>query len=122
MNYHVLTGREDGNSYSVVFHIPIPNTNNRVAVNYRTALVNSGIGGTTVLPEGNGAGQITSAEKAQVVAGELYEHVEQFDTNPGETANQIRDRIDARYTALVTAIQSRLAGRLAYFGFTRNVP
>jgi hypothetical protein len=120
-SYHVLTGRPDGNAYSVVFHIPIPSVNNRVGVNYRTALVNSGLGGTTSLVEGNAAGQITTAEKASIASGALYEYVEEFATNPGETAAQIQARIDARYTALVTQIQADFSGRLAYFGHTRTV-
>ena len=66
---HVIDG--DGNrGYKVAMHIAVPNTNNAVGVNYRTALVNSGLGGTQ-LTEGAGAGQITTAEKAQVDAGEV---------------------------------------------------
>lgn len=120
-NYHVLTGRPDGNAYSVVFHIPIPSANNRVGVNYRTALVNSGLGGVTSLVEGSGPGQIATAEKTQVLAGELFEVVEEFHTQPGETAAQLQARVDARYTALVAQTQAALQGRLAYFGHARNV-
>lgn len=122
MHYHVLAGSDDGNSFSVVFHVPIPAVNNRVGISYRTALVNSGLGGKTVMVEGNAAGQITTAEKNQIVAGELYEHSESFNTNPGETATVLRDRIDARYQQLVSVVQGQVQSRLSYFGFQRNVP
>ena len=121
-DYHVLTGRQDGNGYQVVFHIPIPNVNNRVGVSYRTALVNSGMGGSSVMETGTGPGQIDAAELAQVVAGEIYEHSEEFATNPGETAGQIQTRIDARYTQLVTEMQSQVQSRLSYYGHTRDIP
>ena len=69
---HVLTGTT--RRYRVIMHFAIPNSNNDVGVNYRTALVNSGIGGTTELIEGTGVGEITTAEKALVASGEVFEH------------------------------------------------
>lgn len=120
-NYHVLTGSGDGNSFTVVFHVAVPGVgNNRAGVQWRTALVNSKLGGTTVLVDGDGSGgTVSAAEKAQIQAGAVFEVVEQVATNPGETALQLRDKIDARFTALVTEIQATLQGRLTYFGYTR---
>ena len=46
---HVLEG--DGTKWRIVMHFAVPNANNLVNVNYRTALVNSGLGGTTVLAD-----------------------------------------------------------------------
>lgn len=121
-HWHARMGDADGNSFQVLFHIPIPNVNNRVGVNYRTALTRSGVGGTTVMAEGNSPGLITTAELAQITSGALYEHAETIHTNPGETAAQLQARIDARFTVLVGIIQAHLANRLAYFGHDRNVP
>jgi hypothetical protein len=118
-NWHALTGSLDGNSFRIVFHIAIPSANNRAGVNYRTALINSGLGGRTVLPDGDGAGgTISASEKASIVAGAIYEYTEEFATNPGETAGALQARIDARYTALVALLQDQLAKRLTYFGYT----
>jgi hypothetical protein len=121
-SYHVLTGQDDGNAFRVVFHLPIPVANNRAGVAYRTALVNSGLGGTTTLPDGDGTGgTISAAEKTQVQAGQILEHAENFPTNPGESAVQLQARIDARYAELTTVGLDRAQKRLTYFGFARSV-
>lgn len=123
-DYHVLAGSPDGNSFLVVHHVPVPGAgNNRAGVPWRTALVNSGLGGKTVLPDGDGTGgTVGAAEKAQILAGAVYEVAEQVSTHPGETALQLRDRIDARHAALVAAVQADLQGRLTYYGFVRDIP
>lgn len=120
-NYHILAGSHDGNSFAVVFHIAVPGTgSNRANVQWRTALINSGLGGKTTLPDGDGTGgTIGAAEKADIAAGAVYEVVEQVPTNPGETALQLRDKLDARYTALAASVQAKLQGQLTYFGYTR---
>lgn len=122
MNWHARTCDEKGNAVEVIFHIPIAAGNNRAAVSYRTALVKSGLGGVTAMTEGSANGEITTAEKTQVVAGEIYEVTETFHTNPGETANQLRLRIDARYTELAAQVPPRLQNILSYWGYDRNVP
>lgn len=121
-SYHVLTGDGDGNAFRVAFHVAIPGASNRAGINYRVALINSGLGGLTTLPDGDGnGGTISAVEKALITSGALYEHVEDFATNPGESAAQLQARIDARYTALVGIVQDRLAKKLTYFGYTRTV-
>ena len=123
MDYHILTGQDDGNAYMVVHHIPIPVANNRAGISYRTVLVNSKIGGSTALPDGDGTGgTISTTEKLQITTGELFEYVESFNTYPGETALQLRDRVDIRFNDLTTILPGKLQNRLSYFGFTRDVP
>ena len=123
-NYHVLTGSPDGNSFRIVFHVPVPGAgNNRANVQWRTALANSGLGGTTVLRSGDGTGgTISAAELASIQSGALFEVVEDVPTHPGESAAQYQARVDALYTAVVARAQAALQGRLTYFGHTRNVP
>jgi hypothetical protein len=121
-NWHARLGDGDGNSFEIIYHVPIPNTNNRVGVNYRSALVNSGLGGTTRMTEGVSAGQISTAEKLSVTTGALYEFVEVLNTNPGETAADLQARIDARFAAITVQVQSALSKRLTYWGHDRNVP
>jgi hypothetical protein len=120
--YHVLTGSGDGNSFDVVFHVAVPNAANRAGISYRTALVNSGMGGATSLPDGDGTGgTISAAEKAQVQAGAVYEHRERVETHPGETAAQLKAKVDARHAALSATgagtFLDALAKRLSYFGY-----
>ena len=118
-NWHMRAGSADGNSYQVVFHIPLPNVGNRVGFNYRQALVNSKIGGETVLIEGTDADQITVAEKGNITSGALFEYVESINTNPGEAANVLKQRIDARYAELSNQagdFMQKLKSRLEYWG------
>jgi hypothetical protein len=118
---HVLTG--DGMTWSVVMHIPVPDANNSVGVNYRMALVNSGLGGTTSLTEdaGPGPGQISAAEKAQVEAGELYEHRVGFLLESGGTSQaEQRAALRGRYTREKAVEIARLQRQLRYFGHTES--
>ena len=124
-NYHVRTGQPDANAYEVLFHIPIPSANNRVGINYRTVLIDSGIGGTTRMVNGVGAGQIANGELNQITSGAIYEHVEVVSTFPGETAAQYQTRLDARYAELANtggAFLTALRNRIEYYGHDRNVP
>lgn len=121
-NWHALIGDVNGNSYTVVYHVPIPSANNRSGVNYRTALVSSGIGGKTILPDGDGTlGTIAAAEKSSILAGSLFEVVEPFATNPGQNLAALQAAVDARWTALGDvngAFIAALKARLNYFGGT----
>jgi hypothetical protein len=124
VDYHVLTGTPDGNRFRFAFHVPVPGTGtNRAGIQWRTALIDSGLGGSTVLPDGDGTGgTISAAEKAEVEAGSVYELIRQIDTNPGETATQFRDRVDSLFPGIVSQTQAHLQNALSYFGFTRDVP
>lgn len=116
-DYYLLDGDSDGNSYRVAYQIPIPNTNNRVGINYRTALLQS-LGGTQT----SVAPTISQADQTTLNSGSAYELSGRVFTNPGETSTQLRDRIDASFAALRTATQTILQNRLAYWGFNRTVP
>lgn len=118
-NWHALLGDKDGNSYEVAYLIPIPSATNRVGVNYRTAIINSGLGGKTILPDGDGTGgTISSTDKTLITTGAAYEVVERFATNPGQTLTQLTNAVNARFTALTTSVQAALVNQLAYFGGT----
>ena len=122
MDWHALTSDPSANTVDVVFHIPIPQANNRAGKSYRTALVKSGIGGQTVMPVGTADGEMTAAEKAQIDAGEIFEVRETIYTHPGENATQLRAKVDARYTELVTKVQAELQRRLTYWGHAQDAP
>jgi hypothetical protein len=116
---HVLTGSSD--RWRAVFHIAVPNQGNSVSVNYRTALVNSGVGATTVMTEGSGPGQITTAEKAQIEAGEVYEDVVEFALESGGTSvPQQRTALRAIYATRKTNAIAELQHQLKYFGHTES--
>ena len=111
---------KQGQGVQVVMHFPVPATANAVGVSWRTALVNSGLGGTSVLAEGLGAGQITSAELAQVRSGELLEAQHMMllgSVTPGQAA---LDYLDAEWERVRQARLAVLSDELDYFGLTRD--
>ena len=116
---HVLAG--DGKQWSVVMHFAVPDANNAVSVNYRLALVSSGLGGTTQLTEGTGPGQIEAAEKTQVEGGEVYEHRDTFLVESGGTASaELRASLRQFYAREKDNVIAGLQRRLKYFGHVEN--
>lgn len=109
-NYHILDAHEKGHKVRVVFHIAIPNEDNAAGVNKRIAL-------TQYKPFTESAYAATSqAEKDQLIAGELYEHVEtvKFD---GEMTNiQKLQAVANRYTDLSIAMPTKLGKVLKFWG------
>lgn len=118
---HVLTGDGLG-SWTIVFHFPVPDQDNNVSVGYRVALVNSGLGGISVMTEGDGAGQVASAELAQIAAGEVYECSQPFLAESGATDNaEMLVSARAMYEAREPVVLARLRKQLRYFGYTGSV-
>lgn len=116
-NIHVLERSDRG--VRVVMHVPIPNINNSVNVSYRTAIINSGRGGTTILKDGDGtAGTISSAEKTSIQSGALYE-VTTVLTPDAVPAGSVNAYLDSEYTRVVSEVQAALQQELRYFGATR---
>ena len=112
-NVHVLTQRNG--VIRMAFHVPIPNSSNPRGVNYRTALINSRIGGQTSLPDGDGTGgTISTAEKTSVISGAVYEYV--IDIKRAPTTNA---EVDALFTKISGEVQAGLQAQLDNFGYTR---
>ena len=116
-NYHIIQADTQGNRFTVVMHIPIPNQTNEVGVNYRTAVVEyqGGAPISSVLPS-------IGSEQTQLDAGELVERVYPFYSNPNETLLQKRDRLDTMFGEKVTEVQGELQKVLSYWGYSRDVP
>lgn len=113
---HVLAG--DGlYRWPLVMHFPVPDQDNEVGVNYRVALVNSGLGGTS-MAEGTGPGQITTAEKTAIEAGEVYEHSIQFLAESGaSTLPELLAAAQEAYAREKARVTAELQKRLRYYGF-----
>ena len=120
-NYHILTADRYGNSYRVVFHVPVAAANNEVDYPYRTAIVEWQVNAEQPTVQSS-VPFIEGTELTQLQAGELYEVVETFNSNPNETLAQKRARLDARYADVVTEQQAELQKVLGYWGFSRDVP
>lgn len=118
MDIHILTGN-GRHKWTIAFHFAVPDQNNNVGINYRIALVNSSLGGTSVMTEGTGAGQIATAELAQIAAGEVLEHSEQFLAESGATNNaEMLAAAQALYVAREPTVLNALKKQLRYFGYT----
>lgn len=115
---HVLAG--DGLRYwTLAFHFAIPDQDNNVGVSYRTALVNSGLGGTSQMVEGAGVGQITTAELTSIQAGALYEFGLSFLAESGATNNaELLAAIRAEYAKHEGPVLNYLRKQLRYYGYT----
>lgn len=101
-------------------HEPVPAGNNAAGVSWRTALVNSGMGGTSIMPTGTGAGQISAAELAQIEAGELREVSFTFENNPAWTNAQRNAAMDAQIATISRETQAHILDALRLFGATRG--
>ncbi len=115
---HAVTGNQHG--WAIVLHIDIPDTNNDVGLNYRTALITSGLGGSTSLPDGDGLyGTISAAEKTLIEAGAIVEHAETLRLESGgQSAAQLRVTLREMYAAQSASILAELQKKLRYFGHT----
>ena len=114
---HVLDG--DGQNYRVVAHATTPAGNNAVGNAWSAVLVAAGRN-TTIMPTGNGLGQISAAEAASVAAGTTIEWV--F-TVPipisGSNANKAA-ALNASVATLIADGLAQLAAKYNYFGYTNR--
>ena len=118
---HVSKGGSDSH-YHIIMHLPSPGGNNSVGVAWSTALVNSGLGGSTSLPDGDGAdGTISTAEKASIEAGTLYEHSKEFPAESGGTSNaELRASLREFHSQEKISVTALLQTQLRYFGHTES--
>ena len=110
MDVHILENMR------LIVHVPIPATNNSAGVPWRTALTRSGMGGTTVLIDGDGThGTISAAEKALVASGAVWEVEARSKWRGGQGAAAI----DALVAGVIAEKQAAVQAALANFGVTR---
>jgi len=118
---HVLTESRKG-SWRVVMHFAVPDITSIVGVPYRTALVASGLGGSTQLPDGDGlVGTISAAEKAQIEAGEVAEVAIEFlvESNGDATAS-VRNSLRECHARRMAEYLAAMRRKLKYFGHTES--
>jgi hypothetical protein len=115
-NIHVLT--KNGSEVTVAAHVAIPTGNNVAGNPWRTVLINSGIGGKTVMATGSGLGQITAAELATIATGALYETVVTLRIGTVQLAN-INAYLDGEFARISGEVQAALQDQLNFFGYIR---
>lgn len=115
-NYHILQGQANGNRYQVIFHLLVPDTDNAAGMNHRTIMAAQlGADWISAVPH------ITAGEIAQVEAGELYEFLFVYFTNPSVPLSTKRDELDAKFAVLSAGIIAQLEARFEYYGLDRDV-
>ena len=99
----------------VVLHTAMPAGSNSVGVSWKNAAINSGIQGTTVMVEGTGAGQIATAEKTSVLAGDVIEISGK--TIPYASGGGGLPSVNEMADLLINEYKADLQLKLQYFGF-----
>lgn len=116
-NYHILSMHEKGNKIDVVFHLPIPDEDNAMNVNYRTAVSQWKPFTESKVP------WITSGTEFDALgAGELYEHKETITLDGNMTNLEKRGEIDNRFTSLSATVVDKVKSQLKFWGLNRDVP
>jgi len=116
---HVLTGSR-GSEWRVVFHFAVPASNNSVGVSWSDAMMGAGLN-VTIMATGTNDWEISTADKALIDSGALFEVSVSIRIETGGGTNQNRkDMLDARYLYVKNVEWLRLQSTLRYFGFARN--
>jgi len=115
---HIIEG--SNSSWTAVLHIVVPDGVNAAGVNFRIALINSGLGGTSRLNVGTGPGEILQAELDSIEAGELLEVVSAVRLETGGTSGgELAASLDAFYSIESTVAIDNMSAALRYYA-TRN--
>lgn len=114
---HVLDGNFN-NRWRVVMHFVVPSGNNAVNILWTDVLINSGVGGNTQLPDGDGNdGTIDVTEKTAIQNGIIFEHIALFRIESGGVSSaNIRATLRQFYASEKVNVILNLQRQLKYFG------
>lgn len=113
---HILSGGTN-NTYQVVVHAPAPAGNNGAGVPWADAIKNSGRA-ITIMPIGNGAGQISQSESNSIAAGTVIEGTFVWGDDPSWTMQQRTTDLNLRASQLVAELLDQYQRELRFFGQT----
>lgn len=107
-----------GDLTRVVLHFATPSGDNAVGTSWVNALIRSGIGGSTVMVDGDGTGgTISSTEKSGIEAGVIFEQVVNIDIDGSGSNNASRRGVlRAEWAKQSTNLTVHLANKLQFFG------
>lgn len=108
----ILSGDNKGQSYQIVFHIPVPNITNKANQNYRT-LISNHEDTQSIIPN------LAVAIQTKLTDGELYEYSYSFNRNPvlSETAKELKDKYNELKPKILTALQNKYK----FYGVTLTI-
>lgn len=114
---HVISGNGKGD-WRVVMHFDTPNVTNAVGTDVSSALVNSGLATSSILPvvDGNN-GSISQTEQNELLAGTKIETVVTIKLDgKGSDNDSRRDLVRDIYAVTETQTINKLKARLKFFG------
>ena len=111
---HILD--QDNGQFRCVAHQPVPAGSNTAGVAWKNIILGAGLNVTSMI-EGVFPGQISSAEKAQIVAGDVVEAAFMVPLHAGGTTNA---QIDAVALAEFVNWRNAMQLKYAYFGKVRG--
>ena len=117
-DYHIVDGdlEGEGTAYTVVFHVPVPNENNAISVNLRTALAQD-----TEVSKASKVPWLSQAHKDSLTNGEVFEVILAYRRDPNNTLGQDQAAIDVLFTNKSSAVQNKLRDRYRFWGHDRDV-
>lgn len=118
-NYHILKTATNMKTVNAVFHVPIPNANNEVGMNWRTAVIESQGGAdniTSVL------GNISSDELTALKNGSIYEHVVSVKLGSLNLTNAERlAKVEDTYISTKASIIAEKQITLNFYGYAGDI-
>jgi len=107
---------QEGGVCRVVLHTAMASGNNAVGNSWKNVWLAAGRN-TTGMVEGTGIGQISTAEKASVVAGDVIEISAQI---PNNVVVQGAVAVNAFADQIITAMKAKYAAEFNYYGWTNG--
>ena len=111
---HILD--QDNGQFRCVAHQAVPEGSNTAGVTWKNVILGAGLN-VTFMTEGTLPGQISTAEKAQVAAGDVVEAAFTIPLHSGGTSNA---QIDAYTLAEFNNWANAMKLKYAYFGKVRG--
>ena len=119
-DFHVLETSEKDHASRVAFHIAVPNENNAVSVNLRTA-VSQYLAAQEVVTSVPWLEATNPSEYTQLQNGEVYEHSAEVRYSANLSVPEKRGLLDARYSQLASNIPAIIRSKFRFWGLDRDV-
>ena len=115
---HVLAAEQG--TFQCVIHTPVPAGSNTATFTWKNVFLASGRSGTSALTEGLLPGQIATAEKATIVAGDVLEISASINLDSGGiTVAEMRATLLAEVERIVAETVAGWKRDLRFWGATR---
>lgn len=116
MNFHILTQQKNQNTVNVIFHVPVPATNNEANITWQEAIVKEAGTISSTLPD------IEPAELTLLQSGALIEKSESVRFSSIYLTNAQRlQEVKDRYNMLKTELIIEKQITLAFMGYGGDV-